>query len=299
MSLPSLPFQYAELLPQGTERKTINIDDQVIHYLERGTGTPVFMMHGNPTWSFLYRNIMSGLDPEQYRCIVPDLVGLGLSSKPGNSFHTLEKHQDIMTKFLNTVLTEDFIFVGQDWGGPIGLLASMHCKFKLLGMVLMNTSILPPKPNFKPTTFHAFSRIPIISDLVFRVFQFPQRYLGSVQGDRNSIAGTVRQAYIWPLTNIANNNAPLILARMVPNSLDHPSVAWLKKTTEFARTFKGPVALVWGKMDPILGRLVSAHQKLMPHASVELTDGGHFIQEEYPKLIVEAIKKVSDAGKNT
>ena len=77
---------------------------------------------------------------------------------------------------------------------------------------------------------------------------------------------------------------------MVPNSLDHPSVAGLKETAAFAADFKKPVTLVWGQKDPILGRLISAHQKLMPHAKVELTDGGHFIQEEYPELIAQAIQ---------
>ena len=69
---------------------------------------------------------------------------------------------------------------------------------------------------------------------------------------------------------------------------------FLKKTEAFASTYKGPVSLIWGKKDPILGRLGSAHKKLMPHATLQETDGGHFIQEEYPELIVQAIRQMQE-----
>ncbi len=295
MKVPPLPQDINAMLPHGTQRKTLNIEGYTIHYLERGKGIPVFLMHGNPTWSFLYRNIIGALDPKKFRCIAPDLVGLGLSSKPtGSKFHTLDNHQRIMSKFLAEVIKENFIFVGQDWGGPIGLLASINSKYKIKGMVLMNTMIRPPKENFRPTFFHKFSRIPIVSDIVFRIFQFPQRYLHMVQGDPKSISGKVKAAYIYPLRKFRENKAPLFLARMVPNSHKHYSVSFFKKTEDFASTYKGPVSLIWGKKDPILGRLGSAHKKLMPHATLQETDGGHFIQEEYPELIVAAIRQMKE-----
>jgi haloalkane dehalogenase len=293
MNPPYLPDTITYQLPSGTKREMRRIEDYDIHYLERGEGIPVFMMHGNPTWSFLYRKVMAALDPTRYRCIAPDLVGLGLSSKPKEGdFHTLDNHQRIMSKFLEKVVDQDFIFVGQDWGGPIGLLASMHHSRKLKAMVIMNTSLRPPRAGFKPTTFHKFSRMPLISELVFRVFQFPQKYLHTAQGDPHSISGMVKDAYTFPLRKISDNKAPLMLARMVPNSLDHPSVTFLKQTEAYAAAFEGPVSLVWGKNDPVLGRLLSAHQKLMPRARVQLTEGGHFIQEEYPELIAQEIEKV-------
>lgn len=293
--LPYIPETISSLLPAGILRKTLEIEGHTIHYLEKGRGIPVFLMHGNPTWSFIYRNIISGLNSESFRCIAPDLVGLGFSSKPGDpTFHTLENHQRIISKFLAETIHEDFIFVGQDWGGPIGLLASMNSTHHMKGMVLMNTMIRPPKKDFRPTFFHSFSRMPIISDVTFRVFQFPQRYLHRVQGDPGSISGVVKKAYIYPLRKFSENKAPLMLARMVPNSFEHPSISLLKKTQAFASTFRGPVSLVWGKKDPILGRLASAHQQIMPHATLQLTEGGHFIQEEYPELISKEIAALLD-----
>ncbi|MFP4505517.1 MAG: alpha/beta fold hydrolase [Cyclobacteriaceae bacterium] len=277
-------------LPAGTQSHICRVEDYSVHYLERGKGIPVFMMHGNPSWSFLYRKIMGALDTNRYRCIAPDLVGLGFSSKPRkSSFHTLDNHQRIISKFLEKLIDQDFIFVGQDWGGPIGLLASMHHTQQLKGMVVLNTSFRPPRAGFKPTAFHKFSRIPLVSDVVFRLFQFPQAYLHTAQGNSRSISGLVKKAYTYPLRKISQNMAPLMLARMVPHHLDHPSVNFLKQTEAYAAAFEGPVSLVWGKNDPILGGLLSAHQRLMPKARVQLTEGGHFIQEEFPELIAAEI----------
>ncbi len=294
MSEIVLPEFIESQIPTFIKQKTIRVEEYDIHYMESGQGTPVFLMHGNPTWSFLYRKVIAALDPNQYRCIAPDLVGLGFSTKPTNgSFHTLENHQRIMSKLIAALIKEDFIFVGQDWGGPIGLLASINHSSKIKGMVLMNTSVFPPKPNFKPTAFHKFSHRPLLSDFVFRVLKFPQSSLHKVQGNAASIKGKVAKAYTYPLRKIRYNKAPLMLARMVPNSLDHASIPFLEKTKAFAAQYTGPVALVWGKKDPILGRLASAHQELMPHATLQLTDGGHFIQEEHPELIAKAIVEVN------
>lgn len=298
MLTPALPSFIEAQLPPDISRHTLFVEGYTIHYLKRGKGIPVFMMHGNPSWSFIYRNIMAELDPEQYCCIVPDLVGLGLSDKPSDSdFHSLENHAGIMGKFVQEVIGQDFIFVGQDWGGPIGLLACMQSSFTLKGMVLLNTMIRPPKEDFRPTAFHKFSRMPVLSDLVFRLFRFPQAYLHKVQRHPASIQGWVKKAYTWPLRKWKENKAPLLLARMVPDSQEHPSIPFLQQTEAFAGSFKGPVTLVWGKKDPVLGRLASAHQKLMPHAELKLTDGGHFIQEEYPELIARAIEEVTTSAR--
>ena len=299
MEVPHLPGKFEKLLPEGTVRRMVEIDGYHIHYLIRGKGIPVFMMHGNPTWSFLYRNIMGLLDPEIYQCIVPDLLGLGLSDKPKDkAVHTLEHHARIMSGFLESQLSDDFIFVGQDWGGAIGLLASIESQYRLRGMVLMNTTVRPPRQGFRSTSFHKFSRLPILSDLAFRVFGFPQIILHRVQGNPHSIAGLIKQAYKWPLKRFSTNMAPLMLARMVPDSHTHASVPLLEKTQRYAAEFKGPVELIWGKKDPILGSLHKAHKKLIPHAEVTLTDGGHFLQEEYPGEIADAIIRVAESSGN-
>lgn len=140
--------------------------------------------------------------------------------------------------------------------------------------------------------FHRFSNLPFISDFVFRLLGFPQNVLHKMQGDPSSIQGKVARAYRYPLHHISDRIAPLALARMVPSSLTHPSVRELKVCEEFIRTFHGPSAIVWGEKDPILGRALRRMIELMPEAPVQRTKAGHFIQEEEPDAIAQAIREV-------
>jgi len=105
------------------------------------------------------------------------------------------------------------------------------------------------------------SRMPVVSNLIFRLFAFPQRVLHKTQGQSDSIIGNTARAYLYPLRKIRENQAPLALARMVPDSLTHPSVEPLRKCKAFAESFKGPSEIVWGDKDPIK-RAFSGNRKL-------------------------------------
>ncbi|RMG26764.1 MAG: alpha/beta fold hydrolase, partial [Bacteroidetes bacterium] len=278
---PPLPGWIADMLPEGITRYRLQVGDMQLHLMERGQGYPVLLLHGNPTWGFLYRNIVRQLPPESFRCIMPDLVGLGFSDKPRQaSLHSLANHAAWIGGVLDQLALQRLIFVGQDWGGPIGLHALSQRPGLMQGLVLLNTMTRPPKPNFRPTAFHRFARMPLISDLVFRGLGYPQRWLHIAQGDPGSIRGQVAKAYHYPLRGLKNNLAPLALARMVPNSQQHPSVSQLREVESYLKTFEGPASIIWGLKDPVLGRAMSAHTKLLPHASAIKTQAGHFIQEE-------------------
>ena len=270
-----------------------------MHVMEAGdpAGRPVLMLHGNPTWGFLWRKVARALAREPLRLIMPDLVGLGLSDKPSDaSFHALSRHGHVMAALLDALALRDVIFVGQDWGGPIGLLALAERPERLTGLVLMNTVVGPPRPGFKPTPFHRFARVPLLSELVFRGLGFPQTALFGVQGDRRSLRGDLAaRAYRYPLRRLRDNVAPLALARMVPDSLEHPSVAALGRSHMLVTDYRGPAELVWGDRDPVLGRVRSHLERLLPHARVTRTEAGHFLQEEVPGPIAEAIRRVAAA----
>ena len=132
-----------------------------------------------------------------------------------------------------------------------------------------------------------------MSDLVFRLGGFPQRGLASAQGDKSSIRGDVRKAYLHPLKGLRNNAAPLALARMVPDGEDHPSVLPLRKLAAWIEAYEGPAAIVWGDKDPVLGRLKRRTQRSLPQAKSWETPAGHFLQEEVPGEIAEAIRYVA------
>jgi len=266
-----------------------------MHYVEEGAGKPVLLLHGNPTWSFLYRKVLAGLAGGPYRVVAPDLVGLGLSDKPRElSAHTLRRHGESVLELVQGLDLKDVVLVVQDWGGPIGAWMAARAEGRVTGLVVMNTALLKPE-RFRTTAFHRFAQLPAVSDVAFRLFNFPLPVLGRTQGDPASLSGDVARAYAWPLRRVVDRAAPLALARMVPNHPEHPTVAELTAGDAWARSFSGPVELVWGVKDPILGRALRRHRELFPSARVTETAAGHFLQEEVPEEIVAAIRRVADA----
>jgi len=263
-------------------------------------GRPVVLVHGNPTWGFLWRRVVAAAQArggEALRLIAPDLVGLGWSSRPAASEHTLLHHSAWLGALLDQIAPGPLAIAAQDWGGPIALHAMSSRADRLRALVLANTAVGPPAPNFRPTAFHRLAHAPIISDVVFRYLGFPLGVLHRVQGDRRSIRGEVARAYRWPLRRRADREAPLALARMVPDSHDHPSVAPLATCEQLFTATQAPVALVWGERDPILGRVIRHAARLRPDAKVVRTSAGHFLQEEVPELLADAIVDVVDRAR--
>ncbi len=266
-----------------------------MHAFEWGPtdGRTVVMVHGNPTWSFLWRKVVAALAGSGLRIVAPDLVGLGLSSKPGVRAHSLAHHGAWLGALLDQLAPGPAVLAAQDWGGPIGLSAYADRARRLRGIVLGNTAVSPPAQGSKPTLFHRLARLPIASDLLFRVLGFPLGVLHTSQGDRSTIRGEVARAYRWPLARLADRAAPLALARMVPSTRAHPSVPELERVEALFVSAKVPVELVWGTRDPILGRALGRVQALRPDSIVTRTQAGHFLQEEVPDVLATAIRDVA------
>lgn len=296
MAETALPEFIAKMFP--CPRKEIKTGWGKLSFVDTGDekAQPVFMVHGNPTWSFLYRKVIKALANEKFRCIAPDLIGFGTSDKPKNlSEHSLRRHGETLLELVEALDLRDMILVVQDWGGPMGLWMAAHAKERVSAMLLMNTAVLQPKTRFRTTPFHRFSHMLFISDFAFRVLNFPVPIMHRVQGDPKSISGDVKRAYAWPFRKIFDRTGPLALARMVPNSAEHPSAKELAVTDEYFRSFKGQVEFVCGTRDPILGRHCDRHAQVHPNARVTKTSAGHFLQEEVPDEIAESIRRL--AGK--
>ncbi len=288
-------------MPEGARHQLVDVGvGERMHVAEWGPpdGRTVVLVHGNPTWGFLWRNVVASLrkttDGSGLRLVVPDLIGLGLSSKPRGPAHTLEAHGGWLRSALAKVAHGPLVLAAQDWGAPIGLYAMSDPTWKprLRGLVLGNTAVSPPRKGFKPTLFHRLSQLPVVSDVLFKRLRFPLDVLHLSQGDRRSIRGDVARAYRWPLATLADREAPLALARMVPDSLTHASVPALNVTDEMFRTVQVPISIVWGDKDPVLGRVVNHLARMRPDATVVRTGAGHFLQEEVPGELASAILDV-------
>ncbi|MEJ2580310.1 MAG: alpha/beta fold hydrolase [Acidobacteriota bacterium] len=291
-SPPPLPPWLSEQLPF---RRRVFVDgEHTIHFVDEGDGPPVILQHGNPTWCYIWRKVIRILAGEKIRVIAPDLIGLGLSSKPRDlGIHTLDFHADRIGSLVRALDLCDVTVAGQDWGGPIiGVMAARNPD-RIRGAVFANTALRVPSRQPRVTQFHRFSHRPLISDFAFRVLGFPLGTLHFAQGNRSSIGPVEHRAYRWPLRRMRDRAAPLALARLVPLSLASPTLRTLQEADGWARSFAGPVRLVWGMRDPILGRSLKGARALFPAAEVVETDAGHFLQEEVPEELAEAVLRVA------
>jgi haloalkane dehalogenase len=292
---PALPDFIARELP--FERSLVRAAGLALHVMEAGRGATVVLLHGNPTWGYLWRKVAAPLAAAGLRVVMPDLAGLGLSEKPRHAaFHTLENHARVVGALLDLVAPGQLLLAVHDWGGPIGLAALAERPGRLAGLVVTNTGVRPPRPGARPTTFHRFANLPLVAPLAFRLLGFPQNALHLAQAERGSIAGDVARAYRWPLRRRADRVAPLALARMVPIAEEHPSVAPLRRTLAFASAFDGPAEIVWGERDPVIGRALRGVAEALPRARVTRVPAGHYLQEETPGAIADAVLRVASAA---
>lgn len=265
-----------------------------VHILEVGSGFPVFLQHGNPTSGFLYRKIAEELPKDRVRLIMPTLVGLGFSSKVPASEHTLENHM----RWINAVLTqleiEELVFVGQDWGGPVGMGALGLSPGKIKGAVVLNTGFNAPKVKADISRAHKVVKTPVVGELMTEVFGSIFDSLPRVQGDPSSIPPDVIELYKNPVIESGNAKAPLALMRMVADGPDHPSAEQMRFIEQYVQGLDIPVEIVWGMSDPILARILPRMKENFPNAKVTRTEAGHFLQEEVPTEIAAAVMRVVD-----
>lgn len=267
-----------------------------IHVLEVGQGYPVYLQHGNPTTGLLYRKVAESLPLNRVRAIMPTMVGLGYSSKIPASEHTLANHIRWMNSVLTTLALTEAVYVGQDWGGPVGMGALSLSPGVLKGAVLMNTGFTAPREPMDLSPAHALVKTPLVGELVVELMSslFFKR-LSGVQGDPTTMPPAVLDLYRRPLQDSGNAKAALALMRMVADGPDHASAPSLRDIETYVSELNVPAELVWGMSDPILAKGLPVMQEMFPAAPVTETKAGHFLQEEVPEVIAAAVMRVVDA----
>lgn len=265
-----------------------------MHVLEIGNGYPVYMQSGMPVSGFLYRKVADLLPMDQFRVIMPTLVGLGFSSKVPASQHSLENHLTWTNTLLNKLSLSELIFVGHDWGGPIGAGALERSPELLAGAVILNTVLDAPRQPRPVPTVLKMARLPVIGEFMLEgpLSLFDQ--LPGFQNDPDSLPPDVLDMYARPLEDSGNKKAPLALVRMSVFSPEDPDAAKLLATEAYLRSRDIPVEIVWGLNDPRLGNRLTDMKKLFPNAAVVETQAGHFLQEEAPNDIALAVQRVME-----
>ena len=288
-----LPIYASNMVDSNYKSYFIEVEQGLkVHVIEAGEGFPVFLMHGNPTSGFLYRKVVEKLPLNKVRVIMPTSLGLGFSSKIPASEHTAENHIYWINKVLKELKLKELVYAGQDWGGPIGMGALSLSPELLKGAVLLNTGFNAPKANADLSPAHAIVKTPVIGELLLEVIFSIFERLKSVQGNPDSWTSEVAELYGRPVYESGNSKAPLAMMRMVPDGPNHPSAPSMRQIEEYVNTLVIPAEIVWGENDPILGRALPIMQQNFPNARLTKTTAGHFLQEEVPNEIAEALIRV-------
>jgi haloalkane dehalogenase len=270
------------------------IDGATVHYVDEGEGRPILMVHGNPTWSFLYRDVIRGLYGD-FRCIALDLPGFGLSTPaPGYRFHPQE-HATVLARLIECLDLRDYVLMGQDWGGPIGLAAAARSPERVAGLVLGNTWAWSMASRLPAHVWSlGIGGVPG-RQVVERLNAFVRVAMrfGTHEGRP---AGRVMEHYERPFPTAASRRPTWVFARAVTGAstwLEHEVAPALRTLSD------RPALLPWGDRDPVFP--LSARDRLeaqLPHAeTVTLEGAGHFIQEDAPGEIALAIREWAGGGR--
>jgi haloalkane dehalogenase len=256
-----------------------------MHYVDEGSGPPILLCHGNPTWSFLYRDIIVALR-DRFRCIAPDYLGFGLSERPPGFGYSIDEHAGVVGELVDHLGLDGYLTMGQDWGGPISMAVDVVRAERVRGIVLGNTWFWPADT----LSMKAFSRVMSSAPLQYAILRrnfFIERLIPAGTSRRLSAAVMEHYRAVQPSAEARKGVAEMpkqILAA-------HPLLARLARDVP-AKLGGKPALLVWGMKDvafrprPMLPRMRAAFPD---HVLVELPNAKHFIQEDAPERIAAAI----------
>jgi haloalkane dehalogenase len=265
------------------------------HFLDQGKGEPVVMIHGNPTWSFYFRELVKGLSP-QFRTIVPDHIGCGLSDKPDikRYDYSLKSRVDDLESLIDHIgLKEKITLVLHDWGGMIGMVYALRHPERIHRIVVMNTaSFLLPKGKKLPFSLWVVRNIKPFATLTvlgMNLFAYGALFMASYKGLKKD----VKSGLIAPYNCWANRIATLKFVQDIPLSEKDPSYSLVKYVDEnLYKLSHIPMLICWGKHDFVFdAAYLLEWQQRFPNAEVHaFSEAGHYVLEDVPDEIVILVK---------
>jgi haloalkane dehalogenase len=274
--LPGYPFE-----PHYVEQ-----DGLRMHYADEGSGDPVLLFHGEPTWSFLYRKVIPPL-ARAARVVAPDYFGFGRSDKPVEpEWYSYDSHYRSIERFVDELDLRGLTLVVHDWGGPLGLRLAAERPERVERLVITNTGLYAGRPP---------------SDEWLRFREFVRRLgteLRPGQLVRISCVGDVSDevvaGYDAPHPTPESKTGLLMFPELVPTEPEHPSVAAMLRVRETLASWRKPALVVFSDSDPIFSpRVGERFAALIPGAEVSepLAGAGHFLQEDKGEELGERIAR--------
>lgn len=261
-------------------------EDVRLHYVEEGDGDPVVMLHGNPTWSYLYRRFLPAIAEAGHRGIALDHMGFGRSDRPpGHGRYTLGRHIENLVAFVRELDLENITLVVQDWGGPIGMGMAVREPDRVARLVIMNTWIGVLPDGIRLPFHQPFLQPGLGEILALGANLFVEAMFAGMRTE--SASPLVAEAYRAPFPDYYSRVPILAFARDIPIGDHHPSAPAMREIGEKLPELHRPTLLVWGMRDPVLPPpILEGWKALYPQAEVlELPDARHFLQEDEPEPI--------------
>jgi haloalkane dehalogenase len=274
--LPGFPFK-----PNYVEQ-----DGLRMHYVDEGRGDGVLLLHGEPTWSFLYRKMMPRL-AQVARVLAPDYFGFGRSDKPvERDWYTYDRHYSSIERFVEQLDLRGLTVVVHDWGGPIGLRLAVERPERVQRLVITQTGVFAgraPSPEWLR-----------FRDMVRRVGTEFQAGRLVQTASVTELADDVVAAYDAPYPVPESKTGPLMFPELVPTEPDHPSAENMVEVRDALRSWDRPALIVFSDSDPIFSpRVGERFADLIPGAqrAETLTGAGHFLQEDRGEELGERIAR--------
>ena len=261
------------------------VNNQKLHYIDEGQGEVILFVHGTPSWSFDYRNIIKELQ-SNYRCIAIDHIGFGLSDKPKDYDYSTLNHSKTLEQFVLEKQLNNITLVVQDFGGPIGLNFAINHPHLVKKIVILNSWLWSSanEPHF--IKFSKIIRSPLLPFL-YRYLNFSPRFvLPTSYGDKKPNKHILRH-YTKPFANKSQRNGTLAFAKSLLNDQEWFEQLWEKRKTISEK----PTLFIWGIKDPIIipSYLDKFQSGFTNSKTVKLETSGHFPQEEQPQKVINAI----------
>jgi len=279
---------FAELYPFASHR--LELDAGAYHYLDEGPrdGAPLLCVHGNPTWSFYWRRIVSGFR-RTHRVVAPDHIGCGLSDKPQDWGYRLAEHVDNLERLVLALDLRRITLVMHDWGGAIGMGLALRQPERIARLVVTNTAAFP---DARVPLRIRVCRAPLLgSFLVRRLNAFSG--LLPVFGTERRLAPEVRRGLLLPYDSYAHRVAVHGFVRDIPSSPEHESYPELERIEAGLATFRDrPTCIVWGERDwCFTPRFRQQWERRFPDARVHrIEDAGHLVLEDAPEEVEEVLR---------
>jgi pimeloyl-ACP methyl ester carboxylesterase len=258
-----------------------------MHYLDEGQGDVIVMLHGTPTWSFLYRKLVKGLSKD-YRCVVPDFLGFGLSDKPTTYSYKPETQAELLENFITSLNLKNITLILHDFGGPFGFHYAVKHPNNVSKLVVMNTWMwsLKAAPTFR--VLSQVAKTPLGRFLFLQLALEPRVIMKLAIGDKTKFTKHIHHAYLNVFPNPESLDSTLAYAKSFTDSDDFFANLWNKR--EVIQEI--PTLILWGLKDAVLkGKMLERLETVFKNAqTLRLKNVGHFVQEEAGDEILPMIR---------